>query len=308
MAPQIAGACACGCGIFEVGTASMLPEGPGGMVFVEYDYQNQYINWSGNSRAPVANNGDKRIDTDFITTGLQYFWNRSWGIQVEVPYDNRTFRTETADPNTAPGAVASVNWGELGDIRVKGIYTGLSEDLSTGLEFGVKLPTGNYNENDAFGDVDRDSELGTCSTDILLGAFHRQHFTEKSPFTWFTQVELDLPVLIQQGYRPGFELDGSVGVYYSGFALGPVKITPIAQVLGSWRGHDSGDYASGGVDDPPEGIINSGYERLLLSPGLELDFHPITVYADVEIPVFQHETGNQLTAPFLFKLVASYHF
>jgi len=32
------------------------------------------------------------------------------------------------------------------------------------------------------------------------------------------------------------------------------------------------------------------------------------VYADVELPVFQHVAGNQLTAPALFKLVFSYHF
>ena len=30
-------ACACGCGVFDVGTASMLPQGPGGMAWLEYD-------------------------------------------------------------------------------------------------------------------------------------------------------------------------------------------------------------------------------------------------------------------------------
>lgn len=294
--------CACGCGIFEVGTSSMLPQGPGGMAFISYDYQNQYKNWSGDSRAPGVNNSDKRIDTDFITSGLQYLFNHSWGIQVEVPYDIRTFKTDTGN------GIASLNWGEMGDIRVEGIYTGFSEDLSTGLTFGFKLPTGNYTHNDANGDIDRDSELGTGSTDLLLGGFHRQNLTKSGSFTWFSQAQLDLPLMIQDDYRPGVELDASTGVYYSGWSIGRLKITPIAQVLGSWRGHDSGEYASGGSEDPPVGVVDSGYERVLLSPGIEFHIHPVSIYADVEIPVFQHETGNQLTAPALFKLVCSYHF
>jgi hypothetical protein len=288
----------------------MLPDGPGGMAYIEYDYQNQYINWSGNSRAPAADNSDKRIDTDFITAGVQYFFNRSWGYQVDVPYENRTFKTTSNDPNAPAGTIATVNWGEIGDIRLRGIYTGFSPDMSTGVSFGVKLPTGNYTHNDAFGDIDRDTELGTGSTDLLLGAFHRQKFTTNSAFTWFVQAQLDLPMLIQDDYRPGFELDGAAGIYYKGWSIGKLKISPVAQVLGSWRGSDSGENSSGQSGDPSlvPGEVDSGYRRILLSPGIEFHIHPISIYADVEIPVFQQETGNQLTAPALFKLLVSYHF
>ena len=108
LTPTAAHACACGCGIFEVGTSAMLPQGPGGMAYVEYDYQNQYINWSGNSKAPAADNSDKRIDTDFITAGVQYFFNRSWGYQVDVPYENRTFKTTSNDPNAPAGGLGIV--------------------------------------------------------------------------------------------------------------------------------------------------------------------------------------------------------
>jgi hypothetical protein len=41
LAPRIGWACACGCGVFDVGTGLMLPEGAGGMVYVNYDYQDQ---------------------------------------------------------------------------------------------------------------------------------------------------------------------------------------------------------------------------------------------------------------------------
>ena len=36
------------------------------------------------------------------------------------------------------------------------------------MTFGLKLPTGNYTHNNPYGDVDRDSEIGTGSTDLLL--------------------------------------------------------------------------------------------------------------------------------------------
>ncbi len=79
-------ACACGCGVFDVATSSMFPEGEGGMAFLNYDYQDQNQNWNGTSSAPAANNDDKKIETDFVTLGLQYMFNRSWGAQVELPY------------------------------------------------------------------------------------------------------------------------------------------------------------------------------------------------------------------------------
>ena len=91
-------ACACGCGVFDVGTSSMLPKGAGGMVYLDYDYQSQSINWSGNSRAPGANNGDKFIRTDFVTAGFQYMFNRSWGLQIEIPYDSGASPPPAAPP------------------------------------------------------------------------------------------------------------------------------------------------------------------------------------------------------------------
>ena len=69
LAPGLAHACACGCGVFDVGTSSMFPGGAGGMVFLQYDYQDQNRNWNGTSQAPAANNDDKEIETDFITFG-----------------------------------------------------------------------------------------------------------------------------------------------------------------------------------------------------------------------------------------------
>ena len=290
-------ACACGCGVFEVGTSTMLPQGPGGMVWLEYDYQDQNRNWSGSSRAPAADNDDKEIRTTFLTLGLQYLFNRSWGFQVQVPYDLRHFETVGG----ASGSdTVDVNWGSLGDIRVEGIYTGFFPDLSAGVTFGLKLPTGSYRHNDAYDDVDRDTQIGTGSWDFLLGGFYRSAFAEGSSWNWFAQVSSDLPFTSKASYRPGFEVDGAIGLYYTGITVKGVGIVPIGQVIVSERTSDGGDNAA----DP----VASGYQRILLSPGVEIDFHPIRLYADVEFPVYEHVTGNQLVAPALFKAIISVSF
>jgi len=75
-------ACACGCGIFNVGTSSMFPMGQGGTVFEEYDFMDQTHNWSKDTKASADDNPDKQIRTSFITTGMQYMFNRDWGVSV----------------------------------------------------------------------------------------------------------------------------------------------------------------------------------------------------------------------------------
>ncbi len=297
LAPGRARACACGCGVFEVGTSSMFPDGSGAMAAFEYDYQDQNHNWSGASEAPAADNPDKEIRTSFLTLAYQDMFNRSWGILLNLPYESRFFRTTGG----ATGSdIVSLNFSGLGDIRLQGIYTGFSPDLSCGLTFGLKLPTGSYTTNDAYGDIDRDSEIGTGSTDVLLGGFRRFNLDSDYGWSGFAQGALDLPVLTQAQYRPGAEFDAAVGAYYSGWSVGRVMIAPMAQLKLSVRGRDGGANAASPVA--------SGFGRVLFAPGIEVDMHPFKLYADAERPVYQRFTGNQLAAPALFKLGMSVRF
>jgi hypothetical protein len=302
LAPGAAWGCACGCGVFDVATQSMLPQGPGGVFFMSYDYMDQNMNWSNGRPAPAANNGDAEINTDFTTLGFQYMFNTKWGIQVELPYDVRHYEATSG---------GSTTWGSFGDLRVEGIYTGFLPDMSAGVTFGLKFPTGNFSFDNSSSTslLDRDTELGTGSTDILLGGFYRHPLTSAMPgLYWFAQAQLDVPVLIQGGYRPGVELDTALGVYYQGLSIGKVQVTPVAQAIPSERTSDTGSWASGGVNDPPVGISDSGYQRILLSPGIEFDIHPVMIYADAEFDALQYSRGNQLVAPVLFKVVVSYTF
>ena len=235
LTPGVVHACACGCGVFDVATSSMLPNGQGGMAWLQYDYQDQNRNWSGTSQAPAADNGDKKIETHFVTAGVQYMFNDKWGAQMEVPFDYRHF-TGTDDN----GDIATHDWGQLGDIRIEGIYAGFFGDLSAGVTFGLKLPTGSYTEDTDL--VDRDTQIGTGSTDILLGGFYRGNLDRNQRWDWFAQLELDVPVLTQDESRPGLELGAAAGMYYKGLSIGWVTITPIAQASFLERTSDSGAF------------------------------------------------------------------
>src|SRR5690348_1269838 len=145
-------ACACGCGVFEVGTSSMFPTHTGGMVSLEYDYLNQDRNWRGSSPDSADNNSDKKLVSNFVSLDYQYMFNRSWGVMGELPFTNRYFKT--ADEDT--GDIMGFTHSSIGDIRLQGIYTGFSGDMSTGLTMGVKLPTGSYK----YQNFDPDVEIG----------------------------------------------------------------------------------------------------------------------------------------------------
>jgi hypothetical protein len=295
--PGSARACACGCGIYEVGTSSMIPTGTGIETFFDYDYQDQNQNWSGNSEAPAADNGDKNIRTSWYNFGYQQMFNNTWGLRLEVPYEDRHFVTTGG---ATGDEIVTVNFNGIGDIRLQGIYTGFSPDLSAGLLFGVKLPTGRYTVEDGYDDVDRDSQIGSGSTDLLLGGYQRFDLGSGSDWKGFSEALLDVPVLIQSQYRPGTEFDLSVGAYYRGLRFGRLTIAPIGQIKLSVRGQDTGANATYPVA--------SGFVRVLAAPGLELDMRPFKVYSDVELPLYEHVTGDQLVARSLFRVNVSYMF
>ena len=291
IAPTLVQACACGCGVFDVGTSAMFPNGEGGIAFVKYNYQDQNRNWHDTAAAPAAKNDDKDIQTQLVAIGLQYMVNPSWGVQAELPYAFRRFTKDEA------GTSGSRSWSQVGDLRVAGVYTGFSPDQSASVTVGLKLPTGSHTFDSAF--VDRDTQIGTGSTDVLLGGFYHGNLSRDNHWGWFTQLQLDVPALIQSDYRPGVELDTAAGLDYKGLALGRLKVIPLAQVIFSERTSDSGAAAM---------AADTGYQRLLLSPGLEFQIHPVKINADVGFPVFQNVTGNQLVAPVLFKVSLGFMF
>jgi hypothetical protein len=303
LAPAAGFACACGCGVFDVGTVSMIPSQAGGTVYLEDDYMNQNQNWVGSHAAPASANTDKELQTNFGDLGLDYQFNNDWGATVELPYWDRLFRTDIGTPS-APD-VTTFRHNALGDTRLIARYTGFSSDLSTGLTLGLKLPTGDW----TYPNFDRDSSIGTGTTDLLLGAYHVGSLGTDPHLKWFAEALLDRPCNTREGYRPGNEIDAALGALYDGIQLGQVgTLATLLQLIGSDRLHDSGVQA-----DP----YNSGYHRLLLSPGVEASVGQWKIYGDAEFRVYHYAnaapsvavegTQGQLVPSVLFKFMVSYH-
>jgi hypothetical protein len=303
LAPAAGFACACGCGVFDVGTVTMIPGHAGGAVYLEDDYMDQNQDWVGSRAAPATANTDKELQTNFGAVGLDYQFNSSWGMTLELPVWDRLFRTDIGTPGTPD--VATFRHSALGDTRLTGRYTGFSSDLSTGLTLGVKLPTGDW----TYPNFDRDSSIGTGTTDLLLGGYHLGNLGAGPHLKWFVEALLDRPFNTREGYRPGNEIDAAAGALYDGIPLGQMgTLAAILQLIGSDRLHDSGIQA-----DP----YNSGYHRLLLSPGLEAGYGAWQIYGDAEFRVYHYAnaapsvavegTQGQLVPSVLFKVMLSYH-
>ena len=309
--PGEALACACGCSVFDVGSTTLLPKenDHGGVVYFEWDQSDQTTHWSGTSKGAGLNpNGDRRIYTDWYVTGLNYMVNRDWGFSVRIPSAYRGF-TSNDGTSDSTSKITTV-----GDIELTGMYTGLSKDMSKGLIFGLKLPTGPW-KADGF---DRDTQIGTGSTDLILGGFWRGMITGDNAWQYYVQTKLVKPLATHSvstqsfgdigNYVPGTSVDSAAGIVYNNwYHVGPFdKVAPLLQLIYSHREHDSGDAA-----DPD----NTGYDRVFISPGIDItkviddaNNRTFKLYGDVEIPIYTRVNGDQQVAPVLFKIVAGYTF
>jgi hypothetical protein len=316
VAPGAALACACGCGIFDVGDGTFMPNNSnsGLSMWFRLAYMDQDQNWQATHSGPASANDDKSLNTTFYFVGGQYVINRNWTVMAELPFFDRALTT--TDDGTVFGPPGTIYTGHdfaLGDLELMAMYTGLSKDMSTGLGFGVKAPTGDWHgPNGPLGgaEFDRDSLPGTGSTDLILQAYHVGSLNAQNTLGYFVQSKFQFAVATQDQYRPGDELDSAIGVTYDLGSFGPfTKVAPVLQFLNSYRAHDSGANA-----DPP----NSGYERILIDPGVSVRVKKVRLDFDVAIPLYQNmnaatpadedDSSGQLVAGTLLKFQATYDF
>ncbi|MFI5361873.1 MAG: hypothetical protein ACHQ49_07880 [Elusimicrobiota bacterium] len=277
-------------GVFDVGFAALPPTRPGGVVSLEYDSLDQGKDWSGARRASYAANPDKDIGTEFFTGAIRYMVDPSWGFEISAPVARR--HLVTTDEH---GVVGGADNGAIGDIRARGVYSGFSPGMSSGLTFGLKLPTGPFRTPD----FARDSQIGAGGTDLLLGAYHKGRIATGGAWSWFSNGAWDEPLLDSGGYRPGAEIDAALGAAYDGWSVGGLRVAPFAQAVGTLRWRDLGTSA-----DPAD----SGYRRVLLSPGLEVSMGAFRASGDADFPVYQFVDGNQLVASELYRLSVGWSF
>ena len=263
---------------------------------MQYDYLTQSRNWNKEKSSPADNNSDKKIQTQTVTAGAQYMFSREWGAALRVPFVTRSTKM-TMNDEMGDTMNHQTRTNSVGDVRLNAIYSGLSSDMSGGLTFGLKLPTG---QSKARSVDERNMQIGTGTTDLLLGAYKMGQFDKAGKFNWFAQTGLQHALNSHQGFRSGDEISAATGIYYNaGSFLGIKKVAPILQVTGSKRLRDSG-WASNSYD--------SGYSQAFFAPAIELNFTSFKIYADVEFPIYRNVNGTQLVAQNLYKMILGYNF
>ena len=279
---------ACGCTLNSDWSSQGYAVRPGFRFDLRTDYFNQDQLRTGTRSVdrssfpvPDAQELQEKTLNRNLTATLDYSPSVDWGVAVMVPTYDRYHATLAAgdgDPSMSQAR-------GLGDVRVLGRYQGFSEDHAFGVQLGLKLPTGGFHQTFEAGPqagqpVDRALQLGTGTTDLLVGAYAFGELAQD----WgiFAQALGQKPLGGREGFKPGDGLNANAGVRYTGFA----GITPHLQMNLRAEGRESGIHAD---------AANSGATLVYLSPGLTVGVtRGLQIYAFAQVPVAQRVNGLQL--------------
>ncbi len=298
---------ACGCTLSkDWGTQGVITM-PGFTADLSYDYvnQNQQRYGSGKASSTQIDNlwqaGQEIEDytvTRTTTASLNYT-SDTWGVIAQLPFLQRTHGTfgdngASASPSPDYSSYASSTDNGIGDIRVIGRYTGFSSDKSAGILAGIKLPTGSIDAtfDDGVTPLDRSLQIGTGSTDVILGGYLSGAIEQ---YGWFAQATVQHAVATKaingDDYRPGDAISVDTGIRYAKFGA---KFTPMLQLNYIHRQPDTGAGAT--APDALTGGPGSGGTLVYLAPGALYRIGGGTsVYGFVQLPVYRDVNSLQLT-------------
>ncbi len=273
------------------------PVEPGARLDLRYEYVKQDQLRAGTKKVSAGEVVRDEIETEtenknFLAT-LNYSLNSSWGVSVQLPASDRSHSHLLSET----GETESWNFTALGDVRVLGRYRFAPGDTGIwGTSAGFKLPTGSFDKTNAAGDAaDRMFQPGSGTTDVLLGIFgNRQTLIADHPAAWFMEAQAQQPLAERADYKPGSQLLLDGGLAYA--ATAQMNLMLQANLLVKDR--DSGAEAES---------EDTGGTFLFLSPGLAYAVNrEFTVYGFVQLPLYQHVNGVQLTADGSFAAGISY--
>ena len=314
---------ACGCTLSKDWGTQGISTTPGFTADLSYDYinQNQPRYGSGTaSPAQISNlwQAGQEIEDYTVTratTASLNYTSDIWGASAQLPFLQRThgtFGAFDALANNVPSpassnAYASSSDSGIGDIRVIGTYTGFSADKTAGVIAGIKLPTGstNANFNDGVTPLDRSLQIGTGSTDVILGGFLTGTFAK---YGWFAQGTVQHAVATKSfsgaDYHPGDAYTLNTGIRYAKFGA---KFTPMLQLNYIHRQPDTGTAAT--PADALTGGTATGGTLVYLAPGaLYRVGGGNSVYGFVQLPVYQYVNSLQLNPRYTLTLGVSHSF
>jgi hypothetical protein len=257
----------------------------GWRVDLRYEYIDQNQLRSGRNETEPAGVPDTHDEIRTLSrnllVGVDYTVNKSWGMSLLVPLIQR-------DHNHIYNDVApeeeSWKFRSVGDLRVLGRYRAPFENAAAGVQFGLKLPTGKFDEtNDAGEAAERTLQPGTGTIDTLLGLYYHRS-PAGSDTTLFTQALWQRPLDERDGYAPGQRLSFDLGLRYAMTHTASAQL----QLNFLWKGRDAG------INAEPD---DTGGRYLFISPGLSYLLGTNTqLYGFVQLPLYQYVNGTQLTA------------
>jgi hypothetical protein len=302
ISPHARACSACGCTLYSDWGSQGLVAGGGWHMDVRYDFFEQDQLRSGTDSVPrssITFPTDQEVQQYTINRNvalaLDYSPNRDWGISMTLPWFDRSHATIAAGDT---GISTSHDRG-IGDARVVGRYSGFDEQRSTGILFGIKLPTGDFTDTFDSGPqqgeiVDRGLQLGTGTTDVILGAYHFGAWS--SDWGYFTQAMAQAALNSRDGFKPGAGLNLNAGLRYT---ASPTWV-PAVQLNLRTEKREEGINAD---------VENSGATLLYLSPGITWNPNPRTsAFLFFQAPLHQRVNGLQLEATQLVSLGLHYHF
>lgn len=136
--------------------------------------------------------------------------------------------------------------------------------------------------------------LITGTTDVIVGAYYNDAISQN--WGYFTQLTYQAAMYSTDNYRPGNTLNASVGIRYVGFDI----IAPQLQLNFRDTQRDSGTNAD---------TVSTGGSLLYISPGVVAALSDkISMYAFVQVPIFQDVNGVQLAPRFIPSVGVRYSF
>jgi hypothetical protein len=286
----------CGCSLSSDWAAQGYGMSPGFEESVNYQFYNQDNLRTGTgdvdrSLYPLPNTQEIQQDTltRSATLGVDYVATPKWGFELQMPYFDRFHST------IAPGdtQVSEARADGIGDVRLLARYQIFHPSRSFGFQFGLKLPTGEFNQNFITGPqagnlVDRGLQLGTGTTDAILGL---SYFGRPASYLgYFAQATVQRALGYRDGFLPSSTLNLNLGVRYLNTSI----VTPLVQLNARWDSRERGFYAD---------AEDSGDAAFYVSPGFTVQVGANeSLFAFLQLPVYQRVNGLQLDPRWLLSV------